>query len=130
MKKTLLALIIVFFSTGCLSSVFQYSNKTPGRTEQVGRTFLIFGIVNSNDVLRANDLCPEGIQSVETIHTFGNLFLACLTFNIYTPNTVRVTCQSGAAHNFYLNEDDEVVAQQTFDVEGKMIAETVSSDVL
>lgn len=130
MKKALFTLFIPIFFSACFSSTFQYSNKTPGRTEEVGRTFLIYGLVNSNEPLRAQDLCPEGVQGVETIHTFGNMFLACLTFQIYTPNTVRVTCQSGAAHNFYLNEDDAVVAQQSFDVEGNMIAETVHSDVL
>lgn len=130
MKKLILTLALSTFLVGCYSSTFQYSNKSPGRTEQVGRTFLIFGLVNSNEVLRAQDLCPEGVQGVETIHTFGNMFLSCLTFNIYTPNTVRVTCQSGAAHNFYLNDEEEVVAQQSFDSEGNMIAETVSSDVL
>lgn len=133
MKKTIglvLMLASLTLLSGCFSTTFSYSNKAPGRTEEVGRTFLIRGLVNLNDPLRAYELCPEGVQAVETIHTFGDGFLGCLTAGIYSPNTVRVTCQSGAAHNFYLNESDEVVAQQSFDEEGTLVSESVASDVL
>lgn len=125
---TLLA--AVMFMTGCFSTTFSYADRSPGRTDEVGRTFLIYGLINSNDPLPAYELCPEGVQSVETIHTFGDQLLGCLTIGIYTPNTVRVTCASGAAHNFYLDEDDEVVAQQSFDESGTLVSETVASDVL
>lgn len=133
MKRSALLIVLVAAMTlasGCFSTTFQYSNKTPGRTEEVGRTFLIYGLVNSNDALKAYDLCPEGVQSVQTVHTFGDQFLGCLTIGIYTPNTVRVTCASGAAHNFYLDEDDNVVARQSYDESGTLVSETVASDVL
>lgn len=133
MKRSITGILLlaaVTFLTGCFSTTFSYSNRAPGRTDEVGRTFLIRGVVNSNDPLRAFDLCPEGVSSVETLHTFGDSFLGCLTLQIYTPNTVRVTCQSGAAHNFYLDAEDEVVAQQSFDENGTLMSESVASDVL
>jgi hypothetical protein len=133
MKRSIamiLLLAAVTFVTGCFSTTFQYSNKSPSRTEEVGRTFLIRGLINMNDPLKANELCPEGVQAVEVVHTFGDQFLGCLTAGIYTPNTVRVTCAGGAAHNFYLDEEDEVVAQQSFDESGALVNESVSSDVL
>lgn len=126
----ILLLVAVTFLTGCFSTTFSYSNRSPGRTDEVGRTFLIRGLINSNDPLRAYDLCPEGVASVEVIHTFGDQFLGCLTIGIYTPNTVRVTCQSGAAHNFYLDDNDEVLASQSFDESGELLSESVASDVL
>ena len=126
----ILLLAAVTLLTGCFSTTFSYSNRAPGRTDEVGRTFLIRGLINSNDPLKAYDLCPEGVSSVEVIHTFGDQFLGCLTIGIYTPNTVRVTCQSGAAHNFYLDADDEVIAQQSFDETGALLNESVASDVL
>ncbi len=133
MKRSVSVIVLlaaVSFMTGCFSTTFSYTNKTPGRTEDVGRTFLIRGLVDLNDPLRAYELCPEGVQSVETVHTFGDQFLGCITVGIYTPNTVRVTCAGGGAHNFYLNEDDEVVAQQSFDENDTMVSEVVASDVL
>lgn len=128
--RMIMLLAAVALSTGCFSTTFSYTNKAPGRTEEVGRSFLIRGLIDLNDPLRAYELCPEGVQSVETIHTFGDGFLGCLTVGIYTPNTVRVTCAAGAAHNFYLDEQDEVVAQQSFDESGQLISESVASDVL
>jgi len=133
MKRSITGILLlaaVTLVTGCFSTTFSYSNRAPGRTDEVGRTFLIRGLINSNDALRAYDLCPEGVQSVEVVHTFGDQFLGCLTIGIYTPNTVRVTCQSGAAHNFYLDANDEVVAQQSFDESGALMSESVASDVL
>lgn len=133
MKRSVCMIVLlaaVTFITGCFSTTFSYTNRSPGRTEDVGRTFLIRGLVDLNDPLRAYELCPEGVQSVQTVHTFGDGFLGCITVGIYTPNTVRVTCAAGAAHNFYLNEEDEVVAHQTFDEAGTMVSETFSSDIL
>lgn len=133
MKRSVCMIVLlaaVTFVTGCFSTTFSYTNKSPGRTEDVGRTFLIRGLVDLNDPLRAYELCPEGVQSVQTVHTFGDGFLGCITAGIYTPNTVRVTCAAGSAHNFYLNESDEVVAQQSFDETGTMVSETVASDIL
>lgn len=126
----ILMLALVMLATGCFSTNFTYADKTPGRTQDVGRSFLIGGLIDLNDPLRAYELCPEGVQGVETVHTFGDSFLACLTVGIYTPNTVVVTCGSGVAHNFYLDESDQVVAHQQYDQDGNLVAETFSSDVL
>lgn len=133
MKRSITGILLlaaVTLVTGCFSTTFSYSNRSPGRTDEVGRTFLLRGVVNSNDPLKAYDLCPEGVASVETIHTFGDGFLGCITFQIYTPNTVRVTCQSGAAHNFYLDENDEVIASSSYDEDGTLTSQSVASDVL
>jgi hypothetical protein len=123
--------LMAMLASGCFSTTFAYSDTAPGpTTQEIGRTFLIYGLVNSNDPLRAYEVCPQGVQQIETVHTFGDGFLACLTIGIYTPNTVRVTCAGGTAHNFYLDEDDEVVAHQAFDESGALISESVPSDIL
>lgn len=132
MKRTacgFLLLAAATFLSGCYSTTFSYSNRAPGRLEEVNRTFLIRGLVNSNDPLRAYEVCPEGVASVEVVHTFVDSLLGCVTLQIYTPNTVRVTCQGGAAHDFYLDENDEVIAQQSYD-HGMSLDHTVASDVL
>lgn len=133
MKRSIcmiLLLAAVTFLTGCWSTTFTYSNKAPGRVEEVGRTFYIFGLIDGNDALRGYELCPEGVQSVQKIHTFGDMLLTCITLSIYSPNTVRVTCVGGGGHNFYLDENDDVVAHQSFDSNGEVIDEAISSDIL
>lgn len=134
-RHILLALLLsaAMLATGCFSTTFQYSSKAPaaGEPQEAGRAFLIRGLINLNDPLRAYDYCPSGVQSVETVHTFGDMFLGCLTAGIYSPNTVRVTCASGAAHNFYLDENDDVVAHQSVDASGNVLSEElVTNDSL
>lgn len=133
MKRMMTGVVLlaaVTFLTGCFSTTFSYSNRAPGRTEDVNRTFLIRGVVNSNDPLRAFEVCPEGVASVEVVHTFVDGLLGCVTLQIYTPNTVRVTCQGGVAHDFYLDENDEVIAQQSYDSGVSPIDHSIASDVL
>lgn len=133
-RHILLALLLsaAMFATGCFSTTFQYSSRAPaGQAQEAGRAFLIRGLINLNDPLRAYDYCPSGVQSVETVHTFGDMFLGCLTASIYTPNTVKVTCASGAAHNFFLDENDSVVARQSVDASGAVVSEEiVTNDTL
>ena len=124
-----LLLVACLSLTGCLRTTFSYSERTDDRKEEIGRTFLIGGLVDTNEPLRAYDFCPEGISSVQTVHSFGDLVLSCLTIGIYTPNTVRITCQGGAAHQFYLDDDDHVVAHEAFDVDGTPLSNRAYSDV-
>ena len=111
---------------GCLSNTFDYpSRDSDGRIMEEGRSFLFFGLVDSNDgPLVAHQVCNGPVKSVETIHTLGNMCVGCLTLNIYTPNTVVVTCAAGTAHNFYLDEDDAVVGHEVIDVESGEIMES------
>jgi hypothetical protein len=135
MKPTFTGILLIGVATllaGCFATTFTYSNRAPARMKTEDRTFFLRGAINANEPIRAYEVCPEGVASVEVIHTFVDSALGCVTLWIYHPNTVRVTCQVGTAHNFYLNENDEVVARQSFDEEGNLLTETVtvSSDVL
>ena len=42
--------------------------------------------------LNVSDRCPRGGSKVETKHSFVNGLIAGITYNIYTPITVKVTC--------------------------------------
>ena len=39
--------------------------------------------------------CPNGVSKVETQHSFLNMVANVLTFGIYTPMTITVTCGTG-----------------------------------
>jgi hypothetical protein len=39
--------------------------------------------------------CPNGVARVETQHSFLNMVANILTFGIYTPMTITVTCGTG-----------------------------------
>ena len=39
--------------------------------------------------------CSSGVSKVETLHSFLNSLVGGLTFGIYTPITIKVTCAAG-----------------------------------
>jgi hypothetical protein len=44
------------------------------------------------DIVSTAEKCPDGVAKVETQHTFVNQLVGILTFGIYTPMQIRVTC--------------------------------------
>lgn len=51
----------------------------------------IYGLVPPKTV-NAAARCPQGVAKVMTQHSFANQLVAGLTFGIYTPMTIQVTC--------------------------------------
>jgi hypothetical protein len=56
----------------------------------------IGGLVPPSTVNVAQD-CPQGVSRVETQLSFLNGLIGGLTWGIYTPMTIRVTCAAGGA---------------------------------
>jgi hypothetical protein len=57
----------------------------------------VYGLVPPKTV-EAQAKCPGGVSRVETQHTFLNQLVGMLTFGIYTPMEITVTCAgSGTA---------------------------------
>jgi hypothetical protein len=51
----------------------------------------VYGLVPPATVLTATE-CPEGVALVETQHSFLNYVVGAVTFGIYTPIQISVTC--------------------------------------
>lgn len=69
---------------------------TPGTQviDQPWASSFIFGLVPPKTVEVASQ-CPNGVAKVETQHSFLNALVAIITFDIYTPMTITVTCAAG-----------------------------------
>ena len=134
MKKMFLlgALLTLIPLTGCYKTSFVYTNASPGDVTEESRTFMFFGLSGPDKPYRADKVCAgKGVQSVETFASFGNSCVSCISLQIYTPRTVKVTCASGSAHNFYLDDQDRVVAHELVDSKtGRTVTEDFTSDVL
>ena len=131
MKKLflLLALTALVSLSGCMQSSFVYTNATPGDVTEESRGFLFYGLSGPDKPYRADKICgAKGVASVETYASFGNQCIGCLTLAIYTPHTVRVTCGTGTAHNFYLDENERVVAHEVID-NNQSVVEDFTSNV-
>lgn len=131
----LIALLTMVFGglLGCRSNVFDYpSRQSDGREVEESRTFFIYGLIDGNDgPIIAHQLCNGPVKSVETVHTIGNICLSCITLQIYTPNTVRITCASGVGHQFYLDENDVAVGHEAIDLEtGEVLESNFQADFI
>jgi hypothetical protein len=54
----------------------------------------VIGIVPPSE-LSTKDTCPQGVAKVETERSFLNGLVGAITYNIYTPMHVKVTCANG-----------------------------------
>jgi len=133
MKRALLTATLIFAMiamTGCFRTSFDYTDRAGAQVTEQSQTFLVFGLIGPGKPFRADKLCPGGVAGVETYATFGNMCIGTCTANIYTPRTVKVTCAAGGAHNFYLDNNDQVLAHEFVDANGQSSVEDFSSDVL
>lgn len=69
------------------------TGKAPAPTivDKQWQNSFIYGLMPPPEVNVRTD-CPNGVSVVETEHSFVNGLVAYLTFQLYTPMHVKVTC--------------------------------------
>ena len=78
--------------SGCYRAIVT-TGLTPSATvvtEEWAHSFL-YGLVPPDQV-DGRAACPSGLATVQTEHSFLNSVAAAITWGIYTPMTIRVTC--------------------------------------
>jgi len=90
------ALIAAFALTGCYHAVIQTGR--PESTDVISIKWangFIYGLVPP-PVVETASRCANGVAKVETQHSFLNGLAGVITFGIYTPIQIDVTCASRA----------------------------------
>jgi hypothetical protein len=107
----LLALLALLVLPGCYHATVN-TGMTPGTQtiHQPWANSFVFGLVPPPTV-EAMEQCPSGVARVETQHSFLNGLVAFLTFSIYTPMDILVTCAAGGM------EDDAAAQDAVRDAE-------------
>ena len=99
MKKyaILIFLSIPIIFTGCyhaqITTGLEASNEV---YQEAWATSLIGGLVPP-DVVNAEQQCTNGVAKVETRLSFLNMVAQVVTFSIYSPMEITVTCASASA---------------------------------
>jgi hypothetical protein len=118
-------LFLALTLTGCFHARVS-TGATPSNTV-VDRPFAsswINGLIPPSELNVAQE-CPNGVALVETQHSFVNQLVTMLTFGIYSPMTIRVTCAAGGTASLdsgvkavSVGSQDDVVAafQQAADL--------------
>lgn len=91
-------LVIAFTLTGCYNASIVTDAAPSNQTvEKKWASGFLFGLVPPSTVETA-ERCPSGVARVETKLSFLNMLASNITFGLYTPMSITVTCaQSGSA---------------------------------
>lgn len=86
----------VFGTTACYHAVIETGKPASSETiKQPWAMSFVAGLVPP-PVMETASKCPNGVARVETQHSFLNMLVTWVTFNIVSPMTIEVTCASGA----------------------------------
>lgn len=86
------AVVAAFALTGCYHAVIQTGR--PESSDVISIKWangFIFGLVPP-PVVETASRCTNGVAKVETQHSFLNLLAQAVTFSLYTPMQIDVTC--------------------------------------
>ena len=112
--KRFAMLAAVTLSAGCYK--MNYINAAPSGTpgfEDEWRDIIIFGLVELDDPVALDQVCPNGWAKVHNERTFENglvswaLTIVLLGW-VYTPHATTVWCAGGSAYDVELNGDGMV----------------------
>ncbi len=90
--KSAAVLVVIAVVSGCFNARIE-TGLTPSQQviKEEWAPSWIYGAVSPPTVEVAST-CPNGVAQVHTYHSFLNLLVGGLTFGIYTPITINVTC--------------------------------------
>ena len=113
------AVLAAFALTGCYHAVIETGRPAGSEviTQKWANSF-IYGLVPPAMVNTASR-CPNGVAKVETQHSFLNGLVAAITWGIYTPIQIDVTCASGgtaSATTIEAGADKAAAMQQAADL--------------
>ena len=95
--STFFVLLLAVSSTGCYHAQVT-TGRTPG-TVVIDKPFAsgwVYGLIPPDTVEAASE-CPDGVARVETQLSFVNGLISSLTFGIYTPMHITVTCAAAGS---------------------------------
>ena len=105
-ERMALALVLLLVTTGCYKHTYSVGQGAPAGEvvyEEWQQKWLAGLIGHTN--LDVAEECPSGNASIHDEQTFLNGLVSVLTVGIYTPTTVRITCDSGRAAEIDLSAE-------------------------
>lgn len=95
--KSLAIAAVVVAGSGCYHAVVDTSlAPSPQVIDVQWAHGFVYGLVPPSVVETASK-CPHGVSKVETQHSFLNMLAQALTFGLYTPMEITVTCAATGA---------------------------------
>ncbi len=92
--KPLCLAIGMFTLTGCYHATIETGLAPSSKTKSIWAHSWVYGLVPPA-VVNAQSECESGVARVETKHSFVTGLIGGLTYGIYTPMKIIVTCAEG-----------------------------------
>lgn len=96
-KKSLLLVALAITMSGCyhaqITTGLEESNEV---YQKAWATGFIAGLVPPS-IVNGEEHCSNGVAKVETRHSFLNMIAQMITFSLYSPMEITVTCASASA---------------------------------
>jgi hypothetical protein len=90
--------ILAFAISGCYSAQVTTDKQPSGQViEKPWATGFVAGLATPGAQIDAAQQCPNGVAMVETQVSFLNQLATFVTFNLYSPMSVTVTCAAGGS---------------------------------
>ncbi len=106
----ILPIVALVSVSGCYRATIDTGLASTHRSETIWAHSWVGGLVPPK-VVNAKNECDHGVAQVETVHTFLQQIIAGVTFGIYTPMTITVTCaEASSAQQVRESEDLLAVA--------------------
>jgi hypothetical protein len=96
--SVLLIPILAFAISGCYSAQVTTDKQPSGQViEKPWATGFVAGLATPGAQIDAAQQCSNGVAMVETQVSFLNQLATFVTFNLYSPMSVTVTCAAGGS---------------------------------
>lgn len=130
-KKSILLFALTLMMSGCyhaqITTGLEESNEV---YQEAWATGFVAGLVPPS-IVNAEQHCTNGVAKVETRHSFLNMLAQLITFSIYSPMEITVTCATASAEvsvgeqtlDLTANSSDEM-KQTTYNEAVKISAKT------
>jgi hypothetical protein len=124
MQRWLLLLLLIG-QAGCYRASFYTDPKlVRGLEHDQWSSFFIFGLVGT-EVVDVSNFCEgRAIAEVKTGGNFATSFVSAITFGIYTPRKVYVTCAAGPTKSLFGSRK----LQLDIDTAGQPVRAVISND--
>jgi hypothetical protein len=105
-SRILAFLLAMLVLSGCYHATIE-TGLTPSATvlHESFASCWIYGLVPPSTVATASK-CPDGVAIVETQQSFVNGLVGILTFGIYTPMEIKVTCAAKSSAMLHGQQPD------------------------
>lgn len=125
-KKSVFLFALAMLMSGCYHAQVTTGLEASSEVYQKKwATGFIAGLVPP-DVVDATEHCSNGVAKVETRHSFLNMVAQAITFSLYSPMEITVTCASGMGAVNGDNEPIELAKSSSKEIQQKTYSEAVS----